>query len=108
MDYDEAKKEAMKEAVEQPHMKLKIGTTVLVLPHKQGLECMKALELAEELEDSWSVPKFASVTSELISASPLSHKEYCHLKMAQLLDVSPYDIQRMEREKPKLPKPDPI
>jgi len=91
-------KEARKLATQKPeanYMTIQIDySKYLVLPFKEAIKVMEALENAEILYDNKIRP--ISKDDDFFQATPIAAKHYQNHKMAQLLDVSYYDIAKLE------------
>jgi len=102
MDLNEARKLASKKP--EPHfMVFRLDyNKQLVLPYKAGMQLVEALESAELLEGSYSrdhkiLPLNSLNDSDLLTTKIMPHSEYLSIKMANLLNVYPNDIPRIEK-----------
>ena len=77
--------------------------TFLVLPYKQGLAFMQALEGAEIFEERYSGPPQCKPISDLFAMRPMSREEYEDYKVAELLGIPYADAKRIrqQHQKPK-------
>jgi hypothetical protein len=70
--------------------------TKLILPHKAGLAFMAAIENAEVFKDSYSDKcRIIPLERDSINNSFMSDTEYQQIKIANLMDVSLSDIQKI-------------
>jgi hypothetical protein len=71
--------------------------TKLILPHKAGLAFMAAIENAEVFKDSYSDRcRIIPLERDSINSSFMSDTEYQQIKIANLMDVSLSDIQKIQ------------
>lgn len=75
----------------------------IILPYKQGLALMDALNHAEQIEDRYSAnTKIYPLKKDSIRATLLSQADYRKRKMATLLNVTLEDLDAIENPAPIL------
>ena len=103
-DLDKAIKAVRAEKKAESYVRIdkKYGT-FLVLPYKQGMAFMQALEGAEIFEEPYSGPPQRKPISDLFAMRPMSRQEYEDFKVAELLGIPYADAKRIrqQHQKPK-------
>lgn len=70
--------------------------TKLILPHKAGMALIAALENAEMLKEKYSEPcRIVPLEQETLISRMISAQEYQQIKIANLLNVSLEEIQKI-------------
>lgn len=70
----------------------------LILPFKDGMAFINALQVAEELNDEYNKPpRITSLEKGKIRISTLSRKDYENIKISALLNVSLEEVVRLEQ-----------
>lgn len=76
--------------------------TKLVLPHDAGVQVMAALKDAELLEDNYGKPsKIWPLGKDNIRTSVLGHQYYEDIKVAQLLGITPEEVNELRNPTPQ-------
>jgi len=90
MDYREALKKLQTAKPRDNYMLIKLSyETSLVLPHKDGLAFLGALNAAEQFNDPYNKPHTISeLERSKIVVSPMSYIEYERYKIAAILNIS--------------------
>lgn len=78
--------------------------TFLVLPYKQGIAFMQALEGAEIFERYYSGSLRTKPISDMFTMRPMSRQEYEDYKVAELLGISYNEVKQLreQHQKPKV------
>lgn len=99
MNYSEAKKavESLGKS-EDSYMTIKISyDCTLILPHKDGIAFLNALNHAEEVDDHYHCQKaIAPLKRERLTIQMMPHSEYVRYKIAALLNINIADLESME------------
>lgn len=77
--------------------------TFLVLPYKQGIAFMQALEGAEIFEEYYGNSPRTRPISDMFTMRPMSRQEYEDYKVAELLGISYNEVKQL-REQHRKPK----
>ena len=72
--------------------------TFLVLPYKQGIAFMQALEGAEIFEGYYNDPPLIRPISGMFTMRPMSRQEYEDYKVAQLLGISYNEVKQLREQ----------
>jgi hypothetical protein len=98
MDYKEALKE-VQGTLKSGYISIRISYDKdIVLPHKEGIMLLQALEKAEEFNRPYgsSYPEAKQISSDSFTILPVSRKEYERFKIASLLKVQLSEVLDME------------
>lgn len=95
MTFEEAQKKVQTLKRQPTWLKITFAYRTLVLPYKDGMALISALEQAEELENEWSKPAMQSMSSSSVTINPLSHEDYCNYKMAALMNLTFEEMKKM-------------
>ena len=105
-DLDKATKAVRAEKKAESYVRIddKEYASFLVLPYKQGLAFMQALEGAEIFEERYGGPPQCKPISDLFAMCPMSRQEYEDYKVAELLGIPYADAKRIrqQHQKPKV------
>lgn len=90
MDYAEALKKVQTKKTKENYLVVELSyRNKIILPYKEGVALMSALNNAENLTESYSEPKIISgLDRDAIKASVMSADEYELIKIAALLKVT--------------------
>lgn len=96
MEYLEAVKKLKTQKVKENYLCIQVGySTKIVLPYKEGLVFMGALENAEQLNEKYQEPhRIVPFNNGTLSITIMSGEEYEQYKIAALLNVSIEDVRR--------------
>lgn len=98
MNYHDAKKQIEKSKAPSNYLVFEFSYDhFVVLPHKDGLTLLSALEHAEQLQKGYSAKTQIVGIKKDIKITPMSHNEYVKHKIAALLDVSYEDLDQMQK-----------
>lgn len=95
MEYAEALKKVTATKPKENFMAIQTAyDRKLILPYKDGVAFMAALNNAEELKDGYGDPqRISEFDRKSITACVMSHEEYIRYKIAALLGVKPEEIK---------------
>lgn len=98
--YCEAAKAVNSIKKEDGYMVINMGYSLkLLVPHKDGLAIMAALNFAEAFEDPYSSsPTISPLMHDKVGITTMSAVEYRQHKIAALLNVPVKDIQEHEKQ----------
>lgn len=99
-EYIKALKTVQSIKKEDSYVVINMGYSIkLIVPHKDGLAILTALNFAELLEDPYSSsPSILPMTKDKVTVTIMSSVEYRQYKIAALLNVPVTDIQDHERK----------
>lgn len=96
MTYEEARKNVQTLKRLPTWIRVDISYSLkLILPYKEGMALLAALEQAEELENEYSKPAIKPVSYDSFTVKPISHEDYCLYKMASLMDLTFDEMKKM-------------
>lgn len=95
MDYKEALKKVQTAKARDNFMVIKFGyDNSLVLPHKDGIVFLTALNSAEQLNDPYNKPHtIGELERSKITVSPMSYLEYERYKIAAILNITVDEVK---------------
>lgn len=103
MTYEEAVK-AFEKSSKPAKNYLKLGFSYgsfFLLPYEQGVEVLKAFNHAEDYEHNYSGnPKIKAISANQVSVQFFSAEEYRRVKIANLLDVHPDELDALANPPP--------
>lgn len=96
MDYNEAVKKLKTQKVKENYLCIKTDySTKIILPYKEGLAFMSALENAEQFTEKYQEPhRIVPFNKETLTVTLMSGEEYEQYKIAALLNVDIEDVRR--------------
>jgi hypothetical protein len=101
MNIKEAAEIAAKHKPVSHYMRIELGyDKKLVLPYKDGLTLLGALQNAQLIEYGWSnkPDRITQIEAKAITGSPMSVQEYQDLVMANLLGVTADEVKKLREE----------
>ena len=101
-DLDKAIKAVRAEKKAESYIRIdKEYHTFLVLPYKQGVAFIQALEGAEIFEEFYSNPPQRKPISSMFTMRPMSRQEYEDYKVAELLGISYDTVKQIRQQRQK-------
>lgn len=96
MDYKQAIKLVQSPKTKENFMVIKLDYSKrLILPYKDGLAFLSALNNAEKLISEYgSTPRIEAIDREFIESTVMSHEEYERIKIANLLQVTLEEVKQ--------------
>jgi hypothetical protein len=96
MDYKQALKLVQGSKTKENLMAIKLDYSKrLILPYKDGLAFLSALNNAEKLSSEYgSSPRIEAIDREFIEFTVMSHEEYEQIKIANLLQVTLEEVKQ--------------
>lgn len=98
MDYAEALKKVSAIKPKENYMAIEMAyDRKVILPYKDGVAFMTALNSAEEFKESYNEQsRIIEFSRDSIKVSLMSHAEYIRIKIAALLGVKPDEVKEAE------------
>lgn len=99
MTYEEALKSVTKKTSESGYLSFRFEySKTLILPYKEGIAFLSALEKAEQLEDKYNTqPGVRCLDKDFVVVTLVSSQQYHNVKIAMLLGVSLETVEDMQR-----------
>lgn len=100
LKYQEAVKTAQTMKPKEGYMVIEFGySNRVIVPHKDGINLLLALNAAEHFEDNYSgVARITPFDRSKLSASLMSVEEYHQYKIAALLNIPVKDLKEYENQ----------
>jgi hypothetical protein len=100
MTYQEACALVDKEKAVSNYLYISLGYSCkIILPYKEGIAFIAALQSAEQMADNYSKPNIGPFALDSLNITVLSAHNYRLYKMAGLLDLSFDEVKEMAKPK---------